>query len=230
MATSGTTAFNLSIDEIVEEAFNRNGIRPNSGNDMRRARRNLNILFSEWSNRGIHLWKVELNEIAMVSGQAAYAVPSNVSDVLEAYISSSSGTPGTTTNDLTLNKIDRSAYAALPNKGTTGQPSQYYVDRQVTPEIYLYQTPDLSTYTYLKYYSINRIEDAGAYTNNADVVYRFIPGMCAGLAYYLSQKRSPERVDMLKMAYEDEMKRALDEDGSRTSLYIAPQSYFPQGI
>jgi hypothetical protein len=100
----------------------------------------------------------------MVAGQAAYTVPSNVSDVLEAYISSSSGTPGTTTNDLTLNKIDRSAYAALPNKGTTGQPSQYYVDRQVTPEIYLYQTPDLSTYTFLKYYSINRIEDAGAYT------------------------------------------------------------------
>jgi hypothetical protein len=230
MTTSGTTSFNLSIDEIVEESYERIGIRSNSGYDIKSARRSLNILFSEWSNRGVHLWKVELNEIAMVSGQAAYAVPSNVSDVLEAYISSSSGTPGTTTNDLTLSKIDRSAYAALPNKGTTGQPSQYYVDRQVTPEIYLYQTPDLSTYTYLKYYSINRIEDAGAYTNNADVVYRFIPGMCAGLAYYLSQKRSPERVDMLKMAYEDEMKRALDEDGSRTSLYIAPQSYFPQGI
>ena len=230
MTTSGTTSFNLSIDEIVEESYERIGIRSNSGYDIKSARRSLNILFSEWSNRGVHLWKVELNEVAMVAGQAAYTVPSNVSDVLEAYISSTSGTPGTTTNDLTLNKIDRSAYAALPNKGTTGQPSQYYVDRQVTPQIYLYQTPDLSTYTYLKYYSINRIEDAGAYTNNPDVVYRFIPGMCAGLAYYLSQKRSPERVDMLKMAYEDEMKRALDEDGSRTSLYIAPQSYFPQGI
>lgn len=230
MTTSGTTNFNLSIDEIIEEAYERIGMRINSGHDIKTARRSLNILFSEWSNRGVHLWKVELNEVAMVAGQAAYTVPSNVSDVLEAYISSTSGTPGTTTNDLTLNKIDRSAYAALPNKGTTGQPSQYYVDRQVTPQIYLYQTPDLSTYTYLKYYSINRIEDAGAYTNNPDVVYRFIPGMCAGLAYYLSQKRSPERVDMLKMAYEDEMKRALDEDGSRTSLYIAPQSYFPQGI
>jgi hypothetical protein len=230
MTTSGTTSFNLSIDEIIEESYERIGMRINSGHDIKTARRSLNILFSEWSNRGVHLWKVELNEVAMVAGQAAYTVPSNVSDVLEAYISSTSGTPGTTTNDLTLNKIDRSAYAALPNKGTTGQPSQYYVDRQVTPQIYLYQTPDLSTYTYLKYYSINRIEDAGAYTNNPDVVYRFIPGMCAGLAYYLSQKRSPERVDMLKMAYEDEMKRALDEDGSRTSLYIAPQSYFPQGI
>jgi len=227
MATSGTTSFNLSIDEIVEEAYERIGIRINSGHDIKTARRSLNILFSEWGNRGVHLWKVELDEATLVSGQAAYTVNTDVSDVLEAYISSTSGTPGTTTTDLTLSKIDRSAYAALPNKGVTGQPSQYYVDRQTTPVIYLYQTPDLSTYRYLKYYVIKRIEDAGAYTNDANVAYRFIPCMCAGLAYYLAMKRSPQRAELLKLAYEDEMKRALDEDGSRTSLYITPQSYFP---
>jgi len=227
MATSGTTSFNLSIDEIVEEAYERIGIRINSGYDIKTARRSLNILFSEWGNRGVHLWKVELDQVAMVQGQATYTVNTDVSDVLEAYISSTSGTPGTTTTDLSLTKIDRSAYAALPNKGTQGQPSQYYVDRQTTPVIYLYQTPDLSTYTYLKYYVIKRIDDAGAYTNTADVAYRFIPCMCAGLAYYLAIKRSPQRAELLKLAYEDEMKRALDEDGSRTSLYITPQSYFP---
>ena len=229
MATSGTTSFDLSIDEIVEDAYERIGMRINSGHDIKSARRSLNILFSEWGNRGVHLWKVALNEVALVAGQANYTVPTNVSDVLEAYISNSSGTPGTTTNDLTLSKIDRSAYAALPNKGVQGQPSQYYVDRQTTPVIYLYQTPDLSTYTYLKYYSINRIEDAGAYTNTADVSYRFIPCMISGLAYYLAMKRSPERMEILKMSYEDEMKRALEEDGSRTSLFITPESYFPQG-
>ena len=227
MATSGTTSFNLSIDEIVEEAYERIGIRINSGYDIKSARRSLNILFSEWGNRGVHLWKVELDQVALVQGQANYTVNTDVSDVLEAYISSTSGTPGTTTNDLSLSKIDRSTYAALPNKGTQGQPSQYYVDRQTTPVIYLYQTPDLSTYTYLKYYVVKRIEDAGAYTNTADVAYRFIPCMCAGLAYYLAIKRSPQRAELLKLAYEDEMKRALDEDGSRTSLYISPQSYFP---
>ena len=227
MATSGTTSFDLSIDEIVEEAYERIGIRINSGYDIKSARRSLNILFSEWGNRGVHLWKVELDQVALVQGQASYTVSTDVSDVLEAYISSTSGTPGTTTNDLSLTKIDRSTYAALPNKGTQGQPSQYYVDRQTTPVIYLYQTPDLSTYTYLKYYVIKRIEDAGAYTNTADVAYRFIPCMCAGLAYYLAIKRSPQRAELLKLAYEDEMKRALDEDGSRTSLYISPQSYFP---
>ena len=227
MATSGTTSFNLSIDEIVEEAYERIGIRINSGYDIKSARRSLNILFSEWGNRGVHLWKVELDQVALVQGQANYTVNTDVSDVLEAYISCTSGTPGTTTNDLSLSKIDRSTYAALPNKGTQGQPSQYYVDRQTTPVIYLYQTPDLSTYTYLKYYVIKRIEDSGAYTNTADVAYRFIPCMCAGLAYYLAIKRSPQRAELLKLAYEDEMKRALDEDGSRTSLYISPQSYFP---
>ena len=201
MATSGTTSFNLSIDEIVEEAYERIGIRINSGYDIKSARRSLNILFSEWGNRGVHLWKVELDQVALVQGQANYTVNTDVSDVLEAYISSTSGTPGTTTNDLSLSKIDRSTYAALPNKGTQGQPSQYYV--------------------------IKRIEDSGAYTNTADVAYRFIPCMCAGLAYYLAIKRSPQRAELLKLAYEDEMKRALDEDGSRTSLYISPQSYFP---
>jgi hypothetical protein len=227
MATSGTTSFNLSIDDIVEEAYERIGMRINSGYDIKSARRSLNILFSEWGNRGVHLWKVELDQVALVQGQANYTVNTDVSDILEAYISSTSGTPGTTTNDLSLSKIDRSTYAALPNKGTQGQPSQYYVDRQTTPVIYLYQTPDLSTYTYLKYYVIKRIEDSGAYTNTADVAYRFIPCMCAGLAYYLAIKRSPQRAELLKLAYEDEMKRALDEDGSRTSLYISPQSYFP---
>jgi hypothetical protein len=173
MATSGTTAFNLSIDEIIEEGYERCGIQTNSGYDLRSARRKLNLLFSEWGNRGIHLWKVTLNQVLLVQGQASYAVPSNVSDVLEAYVTNSSGTPTTTTNDISLAKIDRSAYAALPNKGAQGQPSQYFVDRQVTPEIYLYLTPDTSTYTHLKYYSINRIEDAGAYTNDPNVVYRF---------------------------------------------------------
>ena len=231
MATSGTTSFNLSIDEIIDEAYNRVGIRPNSGNDMRRARRNLNLLFAEWGNRGVHMWKVDLDEVALVAGQAEYTVASDVSDVLEAFISTTgSASDSASTQDVSITKIDRSAYAALPNKLATGQPSQYYVDRLTTPKIYLYQAPDASTYTYLKYYVIKRIEDAGAYTNDADVVYRFLPCMVAGLAYYLSMQYDAQRTQMLKMIYEDEMKRALDQDGGRTSLYISPQTYFGDGV
>ncbi len=128
---------------------------------------------------------------------------------------------------MSLTKIDRSAYAALPNKGAKGQPSQYYVKRETLPKIFLYITPDLNTYTHLKYYSINRVEDAGAYTNQADVAYRFLPCMCAGLAYYLAMKKAPQLVQQNKLIYEDELKRALDEDGQRASTFIAPQTFYP---
>ena len=229
MATSGTTSFDLDIDDIIQESYNRCGVRTNSGYDLKRARRNLNILFSEWGNRGVHLWKVQLQTQALTAGTVSYTVPTHVSDVLEAYISTSSAVTSTT-NDISLTKIDRSAYAGLPNKGNTGQPSQYFVDRQTTPVIYLYQAPDASTYTHLKYYTINRIEDAGAYTNEANVVYRFIPAMIGGLAYYLSFLANPQQTANLKLAYEDEMKRALKEDGQRTSVYISPQTYFGDGV
>jgi hypothetical protein len=228
MATSGTTSFNLTIDEVIEEAYERCGARTNSGNDLRSARRSLNLLFSDWGNRGVHLWKVTLQTQALTAGTFQYAAPTDCNDVLEAYISTTSTTTSTT-QDVSLTKIDRSAYAALPNKGATGQPSQYYVSREITPQIYLYQAPDASTYTFLKYYYIGRIEDAGFYSNTTDIVYRFMPAMCAGLAYYLSQKIAPERIQLLKQLYEDEMLRALEEDGQRTSSYISPQNYYPAG-
>ena len=231
MATSGTTAFDLDIDEIIEEAYERCAIRTNSGYDLKSARRSLNLLFSEWGNRGVHLWKVALVENALVSGQAEYTAPSTTSDVLEAFVSSTAAASNTSnTQDVSLTKIDRSTYAALPNKLATGQPSQYYVQRETPPKIFLYQEPDLNTYTTLKYYIVKRIEDAGAYTNQADVAYRFLPCMCSGLAYYLAMKKNPNLVQQNKLIYEDELKRALDEDGQRTSTFITPQSFYPNGL
>ena len=226
MATSGTTAFDLSIDDIIEEAYERCGLQTNSGYDLKKARTSLNILFSEWGNRGVHLWKVEKQTQLLTSGTATYNTPSSTNDVLEAYISTAIS-PGSSVNDISLSKIDRSTYAALPNKGSTGQPSQYFVDRQTTPTITLYLTPDATTYTYLHYYTLNRIEDAGAYGNTADVPFRFLPCMISGLAFYLSLKYAPDRTQALKLYYEDELKRALDEDGQRTSVFISPASYYP---
>jgi len=226
MATSGTTAFDLDIDEIISEGYERCGISTNSGYDLRSARRSLNLLFAEWGNRGIHLWKVNLNTLALVAGQAEYSTATGVNDVLEAFISSTASNTGERT-DVSLTKIDRSAYAALPNKGSQGQPSQYYVERKTSPKIFLYITPDAQTFTHLKYYSINRIEDAGSYTNEADVAYRFLPCMCAGLAYYLSMKKNPQLTQQNKLIYEDELRRALEEDGQRASTFIAPQSFYP---
>ena len=225
MATSGTTTFNLDIDDVIEEAYERCGIRNTKGYDLKSSRRSLNLLFSEWGNRGVHLWKVELKNQLLTAGTITYSTPQDCSDVLEAYVSTTE-TVTSSTNDISLNKIDRSAYAGLPNKGQTGQPSQYYVNRQTNPTISLYLAPDCVTYTYLKYYYIQRIQDAGSYTNQADLPYRFLPAMVSGLAFYIAQKYAPERIQDLKLLYEDEMQRALEEDSQRTSVYISPYTYF----
>ena len=223
MASSGTTSFNITIDEVINEAYERCGVRVNSGNDIKSARRSLNLLFSEWGNRGINLWKVKSKTETLVNCSVTYTTPSDCNDVLEAVVTLSGG------NQQTLTKISRSEYIAIPNKTQTGTPSQYYVDRQITPTISLYLAPDTSAVTNIFYYYLARIEDVGAYTNSSDMPFRFFPCMVSGLAFYLSQKIAPERIQAMKLLYEDELKRALEEDGQRTSVYIAPNVYYPQG-
>ena len=239
MATSGTITFNPPIDDIIEEAYERTNIRgTRSGYQLKSARRSLNILFSEWANRGVHLWEIKEATVPLVQGQAVYDFakdntnfPNDISDVLEAWVRNNS--TATAPADVSLTKIDRSAYAALPNKLTQGTPSQYYVQRLVAPSISLYATPSASfsgANFQLKFYYMARIQDAGAYTNTADVVYRFYPCMISGLAYYLSVKYSPERTQELRMMYEDEFARALNEDSQGTSSFISPQTFYGGGV
>ena len=239
MATSGTTTFDLDIDEIIEEALERAGVGgARTGYHLRSARRSLNILLSEWGNRGIHLWKVKLATVPLVLGQAEYNYandnvnfPTDINDVLEAYVRNN--TTATAPVDTTLTKIDRSTYASLPNKLSQGTPSQYYVQRTTSPSVFLYITPGSSfsgSNYQLKFYYLARIQDVGAYTNTADVVYRFIPCMTSGLAYYLSIKHSPEKTEQLRLFYEDELQRALTEDGQRTSVFISPQTFYGDGV
>ena len=136
--TSGTTTFDktFAIDEILEEAYERIGLQNVSGNQLRMARRSLNIMFQEWGNRGLHYWEVANNSFTLV-------------------------------------------------------------------------------------------QDVGDYTNATDVPYRFVPCMASGLAYYLSQKFKPELTQQMKLLYEDELQRALAEDGSSSSSYITPKTYYP---
>ena len=236
--TSGTTVFdkNFSIDEIIEEAYERIGLNPNAGYDIKSARRSLNILFQEWGNRGLHYWEVENNSITLVDGQATYTMFRStddgtsdatavygVDDVLEAVYRNSSNV------DTPLTKINRSTYQGLSNKTSTGTPSQYFVQRFIDKvTITLYLTPgSTEAGNTINYYYVKRIQDVGAYTNATDVPYRFVPCMCAGLAYYLSQKKAPQRTQELKLLYEDELQRALQEDGSSSSSYITPKTYYP---
>ena len=238
MATSGTTVFEkqFAIDDIITEAYERLGRFDYSGNDIKSARRSLNIMFQEWANRGLHFWEVGNNDITLVNGQAVYTMFRSTSDgtsdatavygvddVLEAVYRNSDAT------DFPLTKINRSAYQGLSNKTNTGTPTQYFVQRFIDKvTITLYLTPGASEAgNKLNFYFVKRIQDAGAYTNEADVPYRFVPCMCAGLAYYLSQKVKPELTQQMKLLYEDELKRALEEDGSPSSSFITPKTYYP---
>jgi hypothetical protein len=238
MATSGTTTFESSfyIDDIITEAYERIGRFDYSGNDIKTARRSLNIMFQEWANRGLHYWEIKNNSITLVDGQSEYTMYRStadgtsdatavygVDDVLEMSYRNSSSV------DFPLTKINRSEYQSLSNKTDEGTPTQYFVQRFIDKiTVTLFLTPgSTEAGNFINYYYVSRIQDAGSYTNNADVPYRFVPCMVSGLSYYLSQKFAPQRTQEMKLLYEDELQRALQEDGSSSSSYISPKVYYP---
>ena len=244
--TSGTTVFdkNFSIDEIIEEAFERLGIQDVTGYHLKTSRRSLNIMLQEWGNRGIHYWEIADTNLDLVEGQSDYdffrnsadgtsatTLPTNgiygMSDVLESQLRSNYNT--TTQSDSPMTKVDRSTYAGFSNKLSKGTPNQYWVERFIDKvRIHVYPTPDSTNASKnMHFYYINRIQDVGAYTNATDLPFRFVPCMVSGLSYYLSMKYQPQITQQMKLLYEDELQRALQEDGSASSTYITPKAYYP---
>jgi len=244
-ATSGTTTFDktFSVDEIVEEAFERLGIQQVSGYQLKTSRRSLNIMLQEWGNRGIHYWEIGELDLDLIEGQAEYkffrassdgtSATSNpngvygISDVLEAQLRSNR--TATDQSDSPMTKVDRSTYAAFSNKLSKGTPNQYWVQRFIDHvSISVYPTPDSTNASKdMHFYYIKRIQDIGAYTNATDMPFRFVPCMVSGLSYYLSMKYAPQLTQNLKLIYEDEFQRALAEDGSASSTHITPKTYYP---
>jgi hypothetical protein len=214
MTTSGSRDFNMDVGEIIEEAYERCGLEVRTGYDARTARRSLNIMFAEWANRGLNLWTVNEGTITLTQGQAQETLTSDVVDVLEMVLRRDN-------TDYEIQRISRGEYLTLPNKTTQGRPSQFYFDRQIDPVINLWSVPENST-DQIVYYYVRRIEDADALVNTTDMPFRFYPCMVAGLAYYVSMKRAPERAQLLKVVYEEEFQRAADEDEGRTPLKLQP--------
>ena len=243
--TSGTATFDktFAIDEIIEESFERIGLQNVAGYQLKSARRSLNILFQEWGNRGIHYWEIASTNIDLIEGQAEYkfyrssddgtsatSTPSGIygmSDVLEAQLRSNR--TQTTQSDSPMTKVDRSTYAGFSNKLSKGTPNQYWVERFIDKvRIHNYPTPDSTNASKdMHFFFIKRIQDVGDYTNASDVPFRFVPCMISGLAFYLAQKYRPEMIQAMKLYYEDELARALAEDGSASSTYITPKAYYP---
>ena len=218
MTTSGTRTFNLDIAEVIEEAYERCGLEVRTGYDAKTARRSLNLMFADWANRGLNLWTVAQGTTTLTQGTSTYTLGADVVDILEMVLRRS----GT---DYEVERISRGEYLNFPNKTDQGRPSQFYLDRQIQPVITLWQTPENST-DQLIYYYVQRIEDAGALVNTADLPFRFLPCMVAGLAYYLAMKRAPERLQILKAVYEEEFQRAAEEDEDRVALKLQPSARY----
>jgi len=222
MATSGTTAFNMDFTEIAEEAWERAGREMRSGYDLRTARRSMNLMTIEWQNRGINLWTIDEGTVSLVSGTAQYTLPTDTVDLLEQVIRTGSGS---TQQDLTINRISVSTYASIPNKEVTGRPIQFWIERLVdAPRINVWPVPDSNDYTF-KYWRMRRIEDAGAGVQTADMPFRFLPCLVAGLAYHIAMKvpELADRIPMLKAMYEEEFDRAASEDRVKTNARFVPR-------
>lgn len=235
MTTTGTTTFNLDLNNLIEEAFERAGSELRTGYDFRTARRSLNLLTIEWANRGINLWTIEQGEIAMVQGQITYNLPVDTIDLLDSVIRTQSGIDQT---DINISRISVSTYASIPNKNAQGRPIQVWIDRQSGaiepttginyPTINVWPCPDQSNYYTYVYWRLKRIQDAGNGTNTQDIPFRMLPCLVAGLAYYLAMKLpgAEGRLEMLKMAYEEQWMLASSEDREKAPLRLAPRQMF----
>ena len=220
MATSGTSDFNLEFDDIIVEAYERCGIEVRDGYDMKTAMRSINIMFAEWANRGLNLWTIEQRQVTLVAGTYQYSLPLDTVDALSAVIRTNAGQ--STQQDITVDRIGYAEYLHVPNKNTQSRPAQWFLQRTTTPQLFLYPAPD-ATQTYIfRYYAVRGIQDAGTFTNTADVVFRFLPSLIAGLAYYLSVKKAPDRVQLLKAMYDEEFTRAANEDRENSGYFAVP--------
>jgi hypothetical protein len=235
MTTSGTSAFNLDLNNLVEEAYERCGAELRTGYDLRTARRSFNLLTIEWANRGINLWTIEQGSIALTQGDISYSLPVDTIDLLDSVVRTQTGINQT---DINITRISASTYLTIPNKNAQGRPIQMWINRQSGatepttgvdyPTVNVWPTPDQDNFYTLIYYRLRRIQDAGNGVETPDIPFRFLPCLVAGLAYYLSLKipGALERAGMLKQVYDEQWEFAADEDREKASLRLAPRQMF----
>lgn len=234
MTTSGTTTFNLDLNNLLEEAFERAGAELRTGYDLKTARRSLDLMTIEWANRGVNLWTIEQGSIPLVQGQSTYNLPVDTIDLLDHVIRTQSGIQQT---DININRISVDTYATIPNKNAQGRPIQVWIDRQsgaaepsgvAYPTINVWPVPDQSNYYTFVYWRLRRIQDAGNGVNTPDIPFRFLPALVAGLAFHLSVKLPDgmNRMPMLKQMYDEAWQLASDEDREKAPLRIAPRQMF----
>ena len=218
MTTSSSTNFEIDVAEYIEEAFERCGLEARTGYDLKTAKRSMNIMLAEWANRGLNQWTIEQRTQTLTANDSDYSLETDVIDILSAVVRRS-------TTDFSMTRISRDNYLAIPTKTTTGRPTQFFLDRQITPNLKIWPAPENSTDT-IVYDALTRIQDADGVTNTMEIPFRFYPCLTAGLAYYIAMKRAPDRIQLLKSVYEEEFERAMGEDRDRSSFTVTPQLSF----
>lgn len=218
MATSGSTDFEPNVTEFIEEAFERCGIELRTGYDLRTAKRSVNLMLAEWANRGLNQWTVEQGTQTVTEGTSAYTLNSNVIDILDVVCRR---TVSDTQTDINMSRLSRSEYINIPNKTTKARPNQFFLDKQIIPVLNVWPTPENST-DVLVFNKLVRMDDADASVDTMDLPFRFYPCFVAGLSYYLSLKKAPEKTQLLKQLYEEEFLRAESQDEDRASFRIRP--------
>jgi len=218
MAVSASTNFELDVSDYIEEAFERCGLEVRTGYDLKTAKRSLNLMFADWANRGLNQWTIAQRTQALTPGTSSYTLGADVIDVLSMVVKRSG-------SDLSMSRISRDSYLSISSKTTQSRPSQFFVDRQITPVIKIWPSPENST-DVLVYDCLTRIDDADTFTNTVEVPFRFYPCLAAGLAYYLAIKKAPDRIQLLKTIYDEEFDKAQAEDRDRASFSVSPNLQF----
>jgi hypothetical protein len=218
MALSGSTNFEPNVAEFVEEAFERCGLELRTGYDLKTAKRSINFMLAEWANRGLNQWTIEQTNQTVTQGQSNYTLNSNVIDILDVVLRRTTNNVQT---DISIDRLSRSSYLNIPNKDTQAMPSQWFLDKLTDPVLKVWPTPDNST-DILVFNKLVRMDDADSGTNTLDMPFRFYPCFAAGLAYYIAIKRAPQLTPQLKALYEEEFRRAADQDEDRASFRIRP--------
>ncbi len=230
MATSGTSTFNMDFPEIAEEAWERAGREMRSGYDLRTARRSMNLLTIEWANRGINLWTIQEGVTDyLANGDLDYSLNSTTIDVLEINLRTDDGVQASQ-RDLPLTRTSASVYASIPNKLTQGRPTQVWIDRdRGGPIAHVWPVPDKDSTYKIHYFYLRRIQDAGEGSYDADMPFRFLPCLVAGLAYYIAMK-TPEladRIPLLKNIYDEQFEMAASEDREKVAARFVPRIGYP---
>ena len=222
MTVSGSKNFELDVTEYIEEAFERCGREVRTGYDIKTAKRSMNLLFADWANRGLNSWTIEQSTQALTAGTANYTLSADTIDILSAAVRRDNV-------DYNIQRLSRDDYLGVPNKTTQGRPSQWFLDRLISPVLKLWPVPENST-DVIVFDRLVRMDDADTAQNTVEMPFRFYPCLAAGLAYYIAIKKAPDRVQLLKAVYEEEMERAISMDRDRASFNIVPSLAYSQNL